>query len=147
MAYFEAEGCTICCSFVLLQKAKRRSRDYNYIAFSEERITWPSYTFFEAEQNWSRWYFLYCNFLCHTFSHFYHKLFFFQKSKFCSKIAILAKNQNFGQKFEICPKKWNFHQKSKFSPKIEIFAKNRKYCQKLHGNLETESINESEFFN
>ena len=54
--------------------------------------------------------------------------------KFCSKIEILVKNRNFGQKskfwskIEILLKNRNFGQKSKFVSKIEIFVK---FGQKL----------------
>jgi len=64
-------------------------------------------------------------------------------SMFWSKIEILVKNRNFGQKSKFCSKNWNFGQKSKFWsknrtfdqkfknwPQIEILAKNRNFGQK-----------------
>jgi len=61
---------------------------------------------------------------------------FGQKSKFGSKIKILVKNRNLGQKLkfwskiEILVKNRNLGQKSKFWSKIEILVKNRNFGQK-----------------
>ena len=55
---------------------------------------------------------------------------FGQKSKFCSKIGILAKNRNLGKKSKLLLKNLNFGQKSKFCSKIGILAKNGNLGQK-----------------
>ena len=55
---------------------------------------------------------------------------FSQKSKFWSKIQILAKHRNFVKKWCILVKNRNFGQKFKFCSKIEILFKNRNFSRK-----------------